>query len=130
MRDLLLKIRKRNHIYKFFMSLSTLLVFAVPISTMFGYFRGSSINLWVVWVVSILSMVYFMRNTHKKLSSSELEIIKNDVEYVEFKKVLKDFIKDESYLNYIVIEEAFRKFENNKIPENVIKNNFIDTLNS
>lgn len=127
MKDLLLKIKKRNYIYKFFSYLSVFILFAVPMSSMFGYFRGNNL-VALIWLISCFSLIYFMKNTYKKLSLSELEIIKNDDEYKEFKKVLKDFVKDETHLNYMVIEKAFTKFEKNKIFENAARKNFVDSL--
>lgn len=134
MKDLFLKIKKRNMIFIIAAFVCTLIAICICISLLFGYFINiTQDNIFYSSVVFLLSgtMTFvFLNALDNKLSKKELEIIKDDNEFREFRKFLKVDINSSEDLTYYKFILSYKKFETSKIPDNAARTDFFNSLKS
>lgn len=127
--EILEKFIKRNLIYSSLTKISFILLVGFLFSLPFGYFRNSFLGA-IIFIIFASSTVIFHIKSKSKIELEDLEIIKDDNNFLEFKPFLKDYVKSDRDFTYDNFIAAYEDFKDSKLPENVIKKSFLNTLKS
>lgn len=111
MKELLLKIKKRNERYNIAIMLNVMVLVAFMFSLLFYRESWSIPFIGLVAGFLLVAFVLITAKKDEKISIEDLRIIQEDKEFENFKPFLKPYIKNESDLNYVQILKAFADFQ-------------------